>query len=715
MTAVNLPPLTVLAFARYGEAGTDGPRRTAGPYADRAPAAVQRVRFSCGQSSGARRPDSNAIPLGIPYCARMAGVGGVDLADLRHFVVVARERNLSRAAARIRLAQPALSRRIGALERELGVSLLSRHPKGVAPTLAGEAFARGAAELLASLEQAVERAEAVGEGRRGRVVMGATLAAIASGMPGTVAEELRRERPDIQLAVKDYEPPEATEQVRDGGVDVAISWTDALDAGLVAAPLWREVLDRVSVPARHPLGKRRRLTVPQLGELPLILPQQAVSPQLTEALLAALHASGLRSPLVTFDGGMRDAHLAIAAGAGWLVMSRSRSSAPPEGTVSVPLHGFRFGFDAVAIWRRGEPRSVVRTVLEKVFEVARRHPAQCVASESPPLPGKASVGRRRRPPGFLPPGLEVRHLRALLEVAAARTIGRAAERLGLTQPALSRQLREMEEMLSLPLLERSARGVALTSAGTSLAGDCPALLEELDRLVQETSRARRGMEGRCVIGAVATAAASELLGRVLVACAARHPHVHVVIEEMGTPEQPAALLRGDADLGLAHAYPVLPGERRLTHARVLDDRLAAALLSPAHPLARKRRLTAADLADVPFLFMERAFHPQFYDRVMATLRGIGVTPRVDATYDGLQAVWSLAAQGKGWAIGFRSHRRRPPAGTVAIPLAGFDLPWGLDLLRRRTEPSAAVRSVAKVIREVSRPTPRSPRGRATGR
>ena len=645
----------------------------------------------------------------------MAGVSGVELADLRGFVAVAQERNLSRAAARIHLAQPALSRRIGALERELGGPLLERHPKGVTPTLAGEAFARGADELLADILQALERAEAVGGGRRGRVVLGAPLAAIAGGIPTAAAEELRRDHPEIELVVRDYEPPETVERLRDGGADVAITYRDVLSSDLVAESLWREVIDRVCLPAAHPLGARRLLTVPQLGELPLVIPQRVLSPQLTRRALDALHAKGLRSPILVLDGDLRDAHLAVAAGRGWLVMTRSRGPAPPAGTVAVPLADFGFDLEAVVVWRRGERRPVVRTVLAKLVELARRHPQQCVAAEPHLPPGQVARGKRRQSAGAFPPGLEMRHLRALLEVAAARTIGRAAESLGVTQPALSRQLKELEDMLALPLLERSPRGVTLTAAGTSLAGDCPALLQTLDRLVQQTSRARRGMQGRCLIGAVATAAASGLLGRVLVACAARLPHVHVLIEEMGTPEQPAALLRGDADLGLAHAYPVLPGEQKLAHERVLEDRLQAALLSPEHPLARRRRLAPADLADVPFLFMSRTFHPQFYDRMMTTLRSIGLTPRVDATYDGLQAVWSLAALGEGWAVGFRSHIRRPPAGTVAIPVTGLDLPWGLDLLRRRTEPSSAVRSVAKVIREVARPATSGRRKRSIDR
>ena len=624
----------------------------------------------------------------------------MELRDLRYFIAVVAARNLSRAAEQLHVAQPGLSRQMAALERELGATLLVRHPKGVTPTVAGEAFSRGAGELLGSLDQALERAEAVAQGRRGRVVLAAPLAAIAAGIPAALVEELRRDHPEIELVVEDFDPPESWEQVRDDGADLAISYVDTLDRSLVAEPLWQEIVDRACVPAGHALGSHRRLTVPQLGELPLIIPQRLFSPPLVRRALAALHASGLRSPLVTLDGDLGDAHLAIAAGRGWLLMTRSRRRAPPAGTVSVQLDDFTFTLDVVAVWRRGEGRPVVRTVLEKLFEASRRHAQQCVPTRPRLPPGQAAAGRRYRPAGFLPPGLEVRHLRALLGVAAAGTIGRAAEQLGVTQPTLSRQLKELEDMVALPLLERSARGVALTTAGTSLAGDCPALLQSLDRLVRETTRARRGMEGRCVIGAVATAAASELLGRVLVTCATRHRHLHVVIEEMPTPHQARALARGDIDLGLAHAYPVLPVEKGLAHEHVYEDRLQAALLSADHPLAARNRLRAADLAEVPFLFMARSFHPGFHDRAVATLEALGLSPRVDATYDGLQAVWSLAAQGKGWALGFRSHLKRPPAGTVGIPIVGLDLPWGLDLLRRTAEPSLAVRSVVKVIREV---------------
>ena len=262
----------------------------------------------------------------------------------------------------------------------------------------------------------------------------------------------------------------------------------------------------------------------------------------------------------------------------------------------------------------------------------------------------------------------------------------------------------MENALGIALLERSARGVTLTPAGVSLAGDSPALLAAAERLLREATRAKRGIEGQCVIGAVATAASSELLARVTEQCAARHPGVNLVVEEMPTPAQWAALTRAEIDLGLANALPT--GRRAPSGAvlatRIQHDRLETALLARGHPLAGRRRIDARQLAEVPFLFMERAFHPAFYDHLHAALAAVGLRPLVEATYDGLQTVWALVAQGKGWAVGFHSHLSRPPVGTVAVRIAGFSLPFGLDLLSRRGETSHTVRAVAAVFREAGR-------------
>lgn len=623
------------------------------------------------------------------------------LRDFRNFIAVAESRSLSRAAVRAHLAQPALSRQIHDLERELGVPLLERHSKGVTPTAAGQAFARGAANLLVTLGFAIDRAEATSEGRRGRVAIGAMLTIIAAGIPAAVEERVHQEDPDITLAVEDLDPPDTVEQVRAGAIDIALAMAVEDDPELVIEPLWDEYLDHIILHHGHPLAGRRRLKLSDLADYPLIIPQRALAPGTLDEIMTVLRKGGLGSPLLVVDAGLRDGHLAVSAGRGWSLIGRARSVSPPQGTSVVALADAAPKVRAAAIWRRDDKRLVLRRVLEHILDAVRDHPHACLRREPHLPPAPPARKARRAPLGAVPAAMEIRHLRALLEVAAAQTIGRAAERLGVTQPALSRQLKELEHATGLSLLERTARGVRLTPAGNSLAGECPEILSGLEQIILDTTRARRGMEGRCVIGAVATVATGEMLTRVLTEIAQRHPHVHVVIEEISTPVQALAIARGDIDLGLAHAHPGVahPG---LIVEHIFNDRLQMALLPAGHPLARRGRLKPAELADVPFLFPDRDFQPAFYDRVFDALRDAGLLPRVDGTHDGLQAIWALVAGGKGWALGFKSHRRQPPGGTVAVPLAGFDLPWGLDLLRRRGEPSVALRCVLEAFRRAAR-------------
>jgi DNA-binding transcriptional LysR family regulator len=636
----------------------------------------------------------------------MAGTA-VHLRYLRYFVAVGETRNLSRAASQLHIAQPALSRQIRDLERELGVELLQRHPKGVTPTLAGEALIHGAPRILANMAIAFERAAATAAGRRGRVVFGALRAFFALGLPGAVQEELKSDHPEITLVVQDLDPPEMLEQLRGGVIDLGLGTAYApQDAAIIVAPLWAEIADRALVPAAHALARRRSVTVTALRELPLVVAKQGYSKDVLESALDALRAAGLRSPLMMVEGSIQAAHIAVAAGQGWTLVTRARALAPPEGTAVLAIEGFEFKVMTYAMWRRSERRPVVRTAIDKLLELVRRRPDARVRIDAKLLPpaGVGSTRRSRR--GDVPATVEIRHLRALLAVAGAQSIGRAAEQIGVAQPSLSRQLKELEHAVGVPLLERSARGVILTPAGVSLAEDCPALLVSIDQLFEEATRARRGMEGRCVLGAVATTVTSDILTRVLTACSARYPHIQITIEEMASPLQLPALARGKIDLGLAHSYLRLGSDPTFVHHSIVADRVDAAVLSAGHPLAQRRELEAADLADVPFLFMERAFHQPLYDRVFAALDAIGLTPRVDATYDGLQAVWTLAAQGKGWCLGFRSQRPRPPTGTVVLPIAGFDLPWGIDVICRRDERSAAVQAVLSVIRQAGERRPR---------
>jgi len=623
-----------------------------------------------------------------------------ELKDLHCFAAVADTGTLSRAAREVHVAQPALSRRIRALERELGVELLTRHAKGVTLTPAGAAFAQGSRQLLQDVAAALERVEATALGRRGRVLLAATRGAVARGFPTDLQESLRADYPDITVVVQDFEQPGPAEAVADGRADLGVGAEAALMPEVQSQPLWLETLDRVIVPWHHPLATRDSVSLEDLGVLPFVFARGNTSPSARDRVAQALQRAGLRSPLVALEGDLTAPHLAVAAERGWTLISRSRAQAPPEGTVVLNVQGLTISVAVIAVWQREERRPVVLTVLQRMIDVARRYPDSQVGA-AVPLPESASPARRhRRPVG--PAGMTLRYLRALMAVTTAHSIGRAAERLGISQPALSRQLRELEHVVGVTLLERSARGVTLTPAGVTLASDAPALLAGGEHLVREVSRAKRRIEGRCVIGTVATASSSSVLALVTERCATRHPDIRLLAQEMTTTDQRTALASADIDLGLAHALPTPGWNRsdRIIATRLSSDRLDTALLPRGHPLASKERIEPLELADVPFLFMDRSLHPAFYDRVHGAFAALGLRPRIEATYDALQTVWALAAQGKGWTVGFHSQLDRSPVGTVAVRIAGFNLPFGLELLSRRGEASPAVLTVMAAFREL---------------
>jgi DNA-binding transcriptional LysR family regulator len=623
----------------------------------------------------------------------------MELRHLRYFVAVAGIGNLSRAAAQLRVAQPALTRQVRDLERELGVALLERHSKGVTPTLAGEAFARGAMRVLADTAAALERAESTSEGVRGRVVVGAMRAVIMHGFAAQLVEALQGEHPEITVSLRELDFRDLLDALESGSADAIIGVEPEEHPVVVAAPLWEEVADHALLPAGHHLAARASVTPADLGELPLVIPRFGSPLAMRKRALDALHECGFKSPILILEAGLHAGHVAVSAGRGWTLVVRSLAAAAPEGTAAVPIEGFAFKVPVAALWRADERRPVVRTVLTTAFELARQIPGHIVPPKPRHLPPGRIVASRRREKQAIPAELAIRHLRALLGVAGTQSIGRAAEQLGISQPALSRQLQELEHATGLALLDRSARGVTLTAAGSTLAQDCPKLLLAIEELVKRVTRARRGMEGRCVIGAVATVVTSELLTSVMSDCLSRYSHIQVAIDDIPTPRQLPALARGEIDLALAHAYLAPAETDAFDRQRLVEDRVRTALIGASHPLANHTTIQPPELADVPFLFMERGFYPALYDDVMSALAALGLTPRIDGTQDSLHAVWSLAAQGKGWCLGFDSQRRRPPTGTVAVPIAGLDLRWGIDLLSRKGESNPAVTIVAKLLVE----------------
>ncbi|MEU6394762.1 LysR family transcriptional regulator [Streptomyces sp. NPDC046939] len=202
--------------------------------------------------------------------------------------------------------------------------------------------------------------------------------------------------------------------------------------------------------------------------------------------------------------------------------------------------------------------------------------------------------------------LETRELRYFVAVAEELHFGRAAERLGMAQPPLSRAIQQLERRLDVRLLDRNRRGVALTGAGEMLLHEGRAALDAATAAVRRTRRAAAtdtpGTARDRLVLAVKAGASHELLHKLLDAYAARPDAAEIEVLPSGTCEQGEMLRDGRADAALMHTpFNTLAGfdsEALMTEGQIV-------ILPAGHPLAARGELSLADIADVPDLPLAR--------------------------------------------------------------------------------------------------------------
>jgi DNA-binding transcriptional LysR family regulator len=240
---------------------------------------------------------------------------------------------------------------------------------------------------------------------------------------------------------------------------------------------------------------------------------------------------------------------------------------------------------------------------------------------------------------------DLRLLRYFVAVAEELHFGRAAARLHMAQPGLSQQIKALERLLGVELLERTSRQVRLTAAGGALLAESRRLLAETERAVDRVRRTGRGEIGRVTIAAIGSAT-YDVVPRLLRAQRKRLPDVEVVLREMSTPAQVQALRGGEVDVGFLR----LPADTAglLAHT-VREDRMAL-MLPDAHPLARKSRIRVRDLAREPLILFPAAPRPSWADTVVAACREAGFEPIVAQEAMESATVVSFVAAGVGVAL-----------------------------------------------------------------
>lgn len=289
--------------------------------------------------------------------------------------------------------------------------------------------------------------------------------------------------------------------------------------------------------------------------------------------------------------------------------------------------------------------------------------------------------------------MELRHLRYFAAVAEERHFGRAAARLGIAQPPLSKQLQDLERELGYPLFDRSCRPIELTAAGQALLEHAGALLESLEIAVRETRRAGAGHSGRVAIGYPSSLAYSGLT-RLLRAFRERSPDVAIEVRELPPADQIEALKRGDLDVGFVRA-PL--HEPQLASENIRTEKLVLAL--PAdHRLAIRERIALSAVAREPFVFFPRARGPGFFDLLISFCRDSGFTPHIVQEAPQID-VLALVAAGFGLSILPDSVRELRRGDIVLRPIIGSPT-TELRLVWRSGDTTPAVARFIETVRRV---------------
>ncbi|RTT29727.1 LysR substrate-binding domain-containing protein [Pseudomonas paraeruginosa] len=240
--------------------------------------------------------------------------------------------------------------------------------------------------------------------------------------------------------------------------------------------------------------------------------------------------------------------------------------------------------------------------------------------------------------------MDLRQLRYFIAVAEELHFGRAAARLFISQPALSFDIKKLEEQLGIQLLLRNNKSVKLTGAGQVLLVEARNLLqaEKVKRLTQLSAE---GDVGQLRVGFV-----NSMLYRGLPRAMSRfereHPNMEVVLGEMNSAEQAQALLRGQIDLGFVH-WGRLPAE--IVSEPLISDPFLCCL--PAgHRLAGQARLDLAELRDEDFILFPRHVSPHYHDLIIARCVDAGFSPRIRHEARLWQTVAAMVGLGMGVAL-----------------------------------------------------------------
>jgi len=291
----------------------------------------------------------------------------VELRHLRYFVAVGEEEHFGRAAERLHVVQPALTRQVRQLEEELGCALFDRLKWGVRLTEAGKSFLDEARRLLSDLERGVDRTRLVAQGKIGRLRVGFSETATHGGeeLP-SILRHFRAGWPDVRLELFPSTSISAVDQLRNRELDAAFVYippSNPRELGSHTISVERAVL---ALPQAHPLVTRKRVSLRDLREESFVVPPRTAATLVYDRVRSACHTAGVTFKIVQEVKSYATMLNLVAGGIGLSFVTESAERTKPNGVVLRDVADLRVTAELFAIWRKDNKAPALQKFVEMI-------------------------------------------------------------------------------------------------------------------------------------------------------------------------------------------------------------------------------------------------------------------------------------------------------------------------------------------------------------
>jgi len=294
--------------------------------------------------------------------------------------------------------------------------------------------------------------------------------------------------------------------------------------------------------------------------------------------------------------------------------------------------------------------------------------------------------------------VELRHLRYFVAVAETLNFSKAAARLHIAQPPLSRQIKQLEDELGTALLMRDRRRVVLTAAGQIFLQEARGILNQAAHAMESVQRAAKGELGKLRVGI--GSGLGQAVNRVLFEHVKSHPGVEVECQDILSSLQNVALVEREIDVGFMR--PPIDAEN-LASQKLFEEPFYV-YLPKGHPLARQRRVRLEQVKQEVLLLYDRNVSRGVYDKTLELYREAGLTPRIirtqTAPYDEAGAV--LVASRKGIYLGVGAVRSKVDGDVVMVPLDEPNAKVYAHVVWRKGETAGVVQAFLETVKRVFR-------------